>query len=98
MQNTIKRQHSPEFKSQVAIEAIKEVETIAQIASKHSIHPTQINKWKKIAQDGLAILFSGKQDVELKKKDELIEQLYKKIGKREVELDWLKKKTGLLDN
>ena len=98
MQNTIKRQHSPEFKSQVAIEAIKEVETIAQIASKHAIHPTQINKWKKIAQDGLAILFSGKQDVELKKKDELIEQLYKKIGKREVELDWLKKKTGLLDN
>lgn len=97
MQNNIKRQHSPVFKSQVAIEAIKEVETISQIASKHSVHPTQINKWKKIAQEGLATLFSGKHDDALKKKDELIEQLYKKIGQREIELDWLKKKTGYLD-
>lgn len=97
MQNNIKRQHSPVFKSQVAIEAIKEVETISQIASKHSVHPTQINKWKKIAQEGLVSLFSGKHDDALKKKDELIEQLYKKIGQREIELDWLKKKTGYLD-
>ena len=94
MQNNIKRQHSPVFKSQVAIEAIKEVETISQLASKHAIHPTQINKWKKIAQEGITTLFSGKQDDELKKKDELIEQLYRKIGQREIELDWLKKKTG----
>lgn len=98
MQNNIKRQHSPAFKSQVAIEAIKEVETISQIASKHSVHPTQINKWKKIAQEGITTLFSGKQDDALKKKDELIEQLYKKIGQREIELDWLKKKTGYLDH
>ena len=94
MQNNIKRQHSPVFKSQVAIDAIKEVETISQLASKHAIHPTQINKWKKIAQEGITTLFSGKQDDELKKKDELIEQLYRKIGQREIELDWLKKKTG----
>jgi len=97
MQNIIKRQHSPTFKSQVAVEAIKEIETVSQIASKHSIHPTQVNKWKKIAQEGLVSLFSGKQDDVIKKKDELIDQLYKKIGSREIELDWLKKKTGYLD-
>jgi transposase len=58
----IKRQHSGSFKAKVALEAIKEASTIAEISSQHSVHSTQVRKWK---QEALAILtagFSGKHE------------------------------------
>lgn len=61
------------------------------------IHPTQISKWKKYLKENLHVLFSDKNQkkakVETKK---LIEELYKQIGKQKVEVDWLKKKVGLI--
>ena len=41
-----RRQHSAEFKSKVALEALKETSTMAELASKYEVHPTQITKWK----------------------------------------------------
>jgi len=89
--SNIKRQHSVAFKLKVALEAIKEADTVSQIASRYSVHPTQIKTWKqKVLDEGIA-LFEKHQGRELKQKDDLIEQLYTKIGQREIELDWLKK-------
>lgn len=92
----IKRRFSTAFKAKVVVEAIKEEETIGQIASRYSVHPTQVKQWRNAVLDSLPVLFEKHQGDELKQKDELIEQLYKKIGQREIELDWLKKKIGQL--
>ena len=88
----IKRQHSAAFKAKVAMELINGNETMAAVCSKYSIHPTQARRWKDRALETLQLSFTGKNNSELKAKDELIEELYKQIGQLKVELDWLKKK------
>lgn len=91
MDSKIRRVHPPAFKAKVALEAIKEQKTIAELASLYGVHPTQITKWKKKALDFIQQIFSDKYQVQTKHDDELIEQLYKQIGKLQVEKDWLKK-------
>ena len=71
---------------------IKDADTVANICSKYSIHPSQAHKWKKQAVEGLQLIFTDKPKSELKQKNELIEELYKQVGQLKVELDWLKKK------
>lgn len=88
----IKRQHSAFFKAKVALDLIKEIETIPAICSRYSIHPTQARRWKSQALEGLPVIFEDKIKPELKEKDELIEELYKQVGQLKVECDWLKKK------
>ncbi|MBU0648713.1 transposase [Patescibacteria group bacterium] len=88
----IKRKHSSSFKVRVALEMIKDTESVASICSKHSIHPSQAHQWKKQAVEGLLLIFTNKPKEELKEKNELIEELYKQVGQLKVELDWLKKK------
>jgi hypothetical protein len=53
-----------------------------------------ITKWKKLLQENIGDIFSRKNDRDPSDK-ELIENLYKQIGKSQVEIDWLKKKLGL---
>jgi transposase-like protein len=96
MQKSIKRQHSGEFKTQVVMELLKQDETMGQICSKFSIHPTQAARWREIALNNLKNSFNGKSmDEQLKAKELLIDELYKQIGHLKVSLDWLKKKLGL---
>lgn len=89
------RSFTPQEKAQVALTAIKEEKTMAQISSDFSVHPTQIRLWKKQALDNLAELF---KDGHKKEKDEQVrrqaelDNLYKIIGQRDTELEWLKKK------
>jgi len=51
----IRKSYSPAFKAKVALEAIKEEETVAELASKYSVHPVQIRRWKKAAMENLLI-------------------------------------------
>lgn len=89
-----RRKHSAAFKSKVAIEALKERETLSQLGAKYNLNPVQITNWKKQLLDRSAELFeaSGSKPDD---KEALIEELYKKIGQYQVELDWMKKKSGL---
>ena len=89
-----KRQHTPIFKAQVAREAIRGEKTVAQIASDNAIHTTQVNTWRRLADEGLPSLFSDNQAKALAEKEQEIERLHAAIGQREVELDWLKKRFG----
>jgi len=93
-EKTIRRIHSTAFKVAVALELIKGVDTVSQICSKYKIHPTQANHWKKKALEAMKGGFEEVRIGKDKAKEELVEELYKQIGKLQVELDFLKKKTG----
>lgn len=90
-----RRRFSAEFKAKVALEAIKNERTANEIASAHGIHPNQLTQWKRQLLDELPQIFSDKR-VKVEKDQEALEaQLYQQIGQLKVELDWLKKKSGL---
>ena len=91
-----RRKHSAKFKSQVALEALKEEKTLREICSQFSIHHTQATRWKRRALEGLETIFANGVKNELAQKDELIRDLYQEIGRLKVEADFLKKKMGLI--
>jgi len=70
-------------------------ESISKLASQYQVHPNQIGKWKKLAEEDLSALFVDKRKKENYGKDRIIEELYENIGRREVEISWLKKKFNL---
>ena len=85
------------FKVKIAIEAIKGQRTVNEIASHYGVHPNQVMQWKKQAVESLPEVFSNKRERNAADDDALKAQLYQQIGQLKVELDWLKKKAGLLD-
>jgi len=91
----LRRKHTPSFKAKVALEAIKEHKTSAELSSEYQVHPGQIRNWKAAATKGLIDLFSDKRRSNDQEKEKLIEELYRQIGQMKVDLDWLKKKAGL---
>jgi transposase-like protein len=88
----MKKVFSPKQKAEVALAAIKETQTIAQISSAFEVHPTQIGLWKKQAKEGLSEVFSDKRKKDSQNQNEKIDELYRIIGQRDAELVWLKKK------
>lgn len=94
--NTIRRQHTAQFKVKVALELIKQEKTVREICSQFGIHPTQARNWKKQAIEGLEVIFSEGVPNKEKKNNELIIELYEQIGRLKVESDFLKKKMGLI--
>jgi putative transposase len=83
-----RRNHSAEFKARVALEAVKGIKSMAELASEYEVHPNQITKWKKQVLAELPGIFSDRR------KRDAEGRLYQQIGQLQVELDWLKKKTG----
>ena len=90
--SNLKKQHAPTFKGQVALEALKEQQTIGELASRFGVHPTQIRRWRDLLKEQIPIIFSNQTAKQLVAKEELVEQLYKQVGKLTVELERLKKK------
>jgi putative transposase len=88
--------YSAEFKTKVALAAIKGEKTINEIASLYGVHPNQVMSWKRQAVEALPDAFSTKRARATQDDEELKSQLYQQIGQLKVELDWLKKKAGHL--
>ena len=86
-----RRRHNAEFKAKVALEAIKGDETVAELATKHELHPTQIAAWKREAVENLAKVFDEKSTERDKSRDGEITKLHAKIGQLVVERDFLSK-------
>jgi len=93
----IKKVFTPAFKAKVALEATKGVETTGQLASKFSVHPTQIGVWKNKLMKGIESIFSDREKKDRDKDREFVDELYKQIGRKDIEISWLKKKVGLLE-
>lgn len=89
-----RRKFSSAFKAEVAIEALKERETMSELSKRYGIHAQQIGKWKSEFLENSALVFENgsiQQDEEAEK-----QRLYAKIGQLEMERDWLKKKSKQL--
>ena len=93
-----RRTFSSKQKSKIALEALQERKTGAELAQQYGVHPNQVSQWKKQALSGLEDLFRDQRRVKQEQADQdaLISRLYEQVGKLQVELDWLKKKTGEL--
>jgi transposase-like protein len=85
---------SGEFKAKVALEAVRSVKTVNEIAQEFGVHPTQVGQWKKELQEQAVGLFEVKRGVRPVDPSASPERLYSEIGRLKMELDWLKKKSG----
>ena len=86
---------SAEFKAKVAMEALRGRKTVNEIAGAHEVHPNQVTTWKREAQEGLKVLFERKRGRRSPDEGRDVETLYSQIGRLQVQLEWLKKKSGL---
>ncbi len=87
-----RKKYTPAEKAKMALEAIKEHETLAQISSKYGVHATQINAWKKQLLAALPNAFSDKSKQEKQNHSQELAVLYEQIGRLKVENDFFKKK------
>ena len=92
----IRKSHPPSLKAKVAVEAIKAHKTAGQIAQMFGVHPTQVGGWKKQALAGLPDVFGNGREQMRQQSGLERDELYKQIGQMKGELDFLKKRAGLL--
>ncbi len=91
-----RKQYTGAFKAKLALEAIKGQRTIQELATGHGVHPNQITTWKKQLLASAEDIFSGARERREVSDEQEKDELYRQIGKLQVELDWLQKKSGIL--
>lgn len=89
-----RRKFNASFKAKVALEAVKEVSTIQELASKYQIHPTQIAAWKREFLEKAELVFSKDLPASKEEENPKEKELYSKIGELQVQVDFLKKVLG----
>lgn len=93
---------SKEEKAKVVLTVLRGDKTVNEIAAQYSVHPNLITRWKQTATAGLSELFEDKRRKidrdKYQEQEQLVERLYKLVGQRDIELDWLKKKLSIFDD
>lgn len=94
---TVKKQRrtfSAQFKAKVGLEAIRGVHTLNEIGQQYNVHPVVVGQWKKALVDQASSVFDQKRGPKTEPFQD-VDMLYSEIGRLKMELDWLKKKSGL---
>lgn len=89
-----RKQYSSEFKAKVALAALKDDETVAQLAARYEVHPTMIHTWKRNLLEGAANIFDKGNKID-KQSEAKVDELYRHIGQLKVERDFLSRKLSL---
>lgn len=87
-----RRKYTAEFKSKVALDALREREPVHEIAKRYQVHPTQVSEWKKALLSGAGSVFESQRskDEDAIKQKQKSDRLYKQIGHLQVQVDFLK--------
>ena len=94
---TKRKQHKPEFKARVALEALKGEQTVTELASRFGVHPTMVHQWKKALLEGATDIFQrGRSHAEPEVDAAQVKELHAKIGELTVERDFLERGLRLL--
>ena len=86
-----RRVFTDKFKAKVAMEAVKGIKTLAELASDYQVHPNQISDWKKRLIQSAPEIFTGNRKGKAKSEEELTAPLYEEIGRLKMDVKWLKK-------
>jgi len=92
----MRRNHDGAFKARVALEAVKGEKTMAQLSSEYGVHPNQIRQWWQRLLDELPDVFFDRRQKQETQGEAMTAELYRQIGQLKVELEWVKKKSQLL--
>jgi transposase-like protein len=92
---SMRKSYTADFKARVALEAIKGERSISELASHYEVHPNQVTSWKKQLLEEMSGIFSDKRKREKLAEEDDKSKLYEEIGRLKIEVDWLKKKSGL---
>jgi transposase-like protein len=90
----MRKRFDEQFKATVALEAVKEEQTLQELAEKYQVHPNQISVWKKKLLEDAAALFErkNKKDEEYNSLKQEKQELFRQLGEMRYENEWLKKK------
>jgi transposase-like protein len=94
MANTSKKRHAAGFKAKVALEAVKQTKTLAELSTTFQVHSVQISQWKKQLLDGIESLFQDRRRRDHDDSQAIQAELYEQIGRLKTEVEWLKKKAA----
>jgi len=86
-----RKKYNPEFKAKVALAAIKNEETVSELAARFGVHPTMIHNWKRSLLESASDVFDKNQKSK-KQNETKVDELYRQIGKLKVERDFLSEK------
>ena len=95
-----RKTHSSAFKAKVALKSIKGLKTASEIASQYGVHVSQLHEWKRHLLENSPTLFENgpsKRNQAQSNDQQLIEQLYQQVGKLQMELEFVKKKSALFE-
>jgi transposase len=92
-----RRNHGCDFKAQVALAALKEQQTIQELAKRYVIHTSQIQDWKRRLVEGAREIFESPHEKAAARDEPSQAELYEEIGRLKVQLEWLKKKAASFD-
>ncbi len=94
MAHTSQQRSAASFKAEVALEAVKQTKTLAEMATTFQVHSVQISQWKKQLLDGIESLFQDRRRRDHDDSQAIQAELYEPIGRLKMEVEWLKKKAA----